>query len=400
MISSLRILLDRGKLVPRSAINWLLAVDRNGVASEAAERWARCHELALDVRTTDRGDALQNAIDAAMRCSRSSSQQQPRWIPSGAAAPRGKLIDGKHPIMPGMFYRYGSIIDAVDKRIKQLLFDVDDPLARGAERKLVGSVLDLSRAEEPETAARLVREQRVSSFNDALPLPIVRTRQGTSFCRRSGARLSHEERSSTVPGCRRTSRQCTSRTGRPRLALTFKKQRREDFRTCYGCSRTTAQRGCSFRAAVASPKGLRRARGAQARSTIAAESTTFDCPSTGTYLIDSRDRILSKIKWSRDPMLAVARAHPAGWRRKCSTAKRPSKASTTRRAPPTARRRPRLTSGARSTTRRSGDRHGGRGREPEPLSEMEGCGAHRKQPRRGAHAPPRTSSNRTSWRII
>ena len=84
---------------------------------------------------------------------------------SGAAS---KLIDGKHPIMPGMFYRYGSIIDAVDKRIKQLLFDVDDPLARGAERKLVGSVLDLSRAEEPETAALLVRELRVSSFNDAL----------------------------------------------------------------------------------------------------------------------------------------------------------------------------------------------------------------------------------------
>ena len=32
----------------------------------------------------------------------------------------------------------------------------------------MGSVLDLSRAEEPETAARLVRELRVSSFNDAL----------------------------------------------------------------------------------------------------------------------------------------------------------------------------------------------------------------------------------------
>ena len=102
--------MDRGKLVPRSAINWLLAVDRFGVASVAAERWARCHELALDVRTTGRGDALQNAFDAAMRCSRSSSQQQPRWIPSGAAAPRGKLVDGKHPIMPGMFYRYGSIM--------------------------------------------------------------------------------------------------------------------------------------------------------------------------------------------------------------------------------------------------------------------------------------------------
>ena len=85
MISSLRILLDRGKLVPRSAINWLLAVDRFGVASDAAERWARCHELALDVRTTDRGDALQNALDAAMRRSR-SQQEQPRWIPGGAAA--------------------------------------------------------------------------------------------------------------------------------------------------------------------------------------------------------------------------------------------------------------------------------------------------------------------------
>ena len=46
MISSLRILLDRGKVVPLSAINWLLAVDRFGVASDAAERWARCHELA------------------------------------------------------------------------------------------------------------------------------------------------------------------------------------------------------------------------------------------------------------------------------------------------------------------------------------------------------------------
>ena len=146
----------------------MLAVDRFGVASDAAERWARCHELALDVRTTGRGDKLHNAFDAAMRCSRSSSRQQPRWIPSGAAAPRGKLIDGNHPIMPGMFYRYGSIIDAVEKRMKQLLYDVDDPLARRAEAKLVGSVLDLSRAEEPETAARLVRELRVSSFNDAL----------------------------------------------------------------------------------------------------------------------------------------------------------------------------------------------------------------------------------------
>ena len=127
------------------------------------------HELALDVRTTDRGDALQNAFDAAMRCSRSSSQQQPRWIPSGAAAPRGKLIDGKHPIMPGMFYRHiVSIIDAIEKRKLQLSFDVDDPLSRRAEAKLVGSVIDLSRAEEPETAARLVRELRVSSFNDAL----------------------------------------------------------------------------------------------------------------------------------------------------------------------------------------------------------------------------------------
>ena len=146
----------------------MLAVDRNGVASEAAERWARCHELALDVRTTGRGDALQNAFDAAMRCSRSSSQQQPRWIPGGAAAPRGKLVDGEHPIMTGMYYRYVSIINAVEKRMKQLLYDVDDPLALGAERKLVSSVLDLSRAEEPGTAARLVRDQRVSSFNDAL----------------------------------------------------------------------------------------------------------------------------------------------------------------------------------------------------------------------------------------
>ena len=80
MISSLRILLDRGKLVPRSAIYWLLAVDRWGVASDAAELWARFHELALDVRTTGRGDAVDNAFDAAMRCSRSSSQQQPQRV--------------------------------------------------------------------------------------------------------------------------------------------------------------------------------------------------------------------------------------------------------------------------------------------------------------------------------
>ena len=85
MISSLRILLDRGKVVPLSAINWLRAIDRYGVASDAAELWAQCHELALDVRTTGRGDKLQTALDAAMRGFRSN--QHAKWIPSGAAAP-------------------------------------------------------------------------------------------------------------------------------------------------------------------------------------------------------------------------------------------------------------------------------------------------------------------------
>ena len=97
------------------------------------------------------GDALQNAIDAAMRCSRSSSRPATALDSKQRSGAMSKLIDGKHPIMPGMFYRYGSIIDAVDKRIKQLLFDVD-PLARGAGEKARGQRAGHVEAEEPETA--------------------------------------------------------------------------------------------------------------------------------------------------------------------------------------------------------------------------------------------------------
>ena len=332
--------MDRGKLVPRSAINWLLAVDRNGVASEAAERWARCHELALDVRTTDRGDALQNAIDAAMRCSRSSSQQQPRWIPSGAAAPRGKLIDGKHPIMPGMFYRYGSIIDAVDKRIKQLLFDVDDPLARGAERKLVGSVLDLSRAEEPETAARLTRELRVSSFNDALhsaKLFAELAKEPRFADARRELRLSsavRKELHKYLDGDPRFAkiRHVSHGKAEPKcLVLTFKEERsttefpgllrllEED-----GAGDADASLRENFRAAVRFAErasvgdDLKLVFEAQHRRQV---HDFFDCPEywhVAHYTVKDKKikKILFKIKWSPtaadDPMVAVARAHPDG----------------------------------------------------------------------------------------
>jgi len=169
MISVLRILLDRSKLVPRLAINWLRAVDRFGVATAEAERFASIHERALDVRTTGRGDALQNDFDAAMTSFGGGARPpQPRWIPSGASAPGGKLVDGNHPIMPGIHHRYTSIIAAVEKRAKQILYDMDHPLARRAETALVSSVIDLSRSEEPETAARLARQFRVDNFSDAL----------------------------------------------------------------------------------------------------------------------------------------------------------------------------------------------------------------------------------------
>ena len=320
--------MDRGKLVPRSAINWLLAVDRNGVASEAAERWARCHELALDVRTTGRGDALQNAFDAATRCSRSSSQQQPRWIPSGAAAPRGKLVDGKHPIMPGMFYRYGSIIDAVEKRMKQLLYDVDDPLARRAEAKLVGSVLDLSRAEEPETAARLVRELRVSSFNDALRVAklfaelfkeprFADARRELQLTREVRKRLhSVLDADELYAPVRHVSRGMEPK----KLVLTFKKQRREDFPDLLRLLADDSDAAASFRAAVAFAE----------RASVGEEKELafddhkrihdfFDCPEywhVAHYTVNKDKEILFKIKWSPtaadDPMVAVARAHPDG----------------------------------------------------------------------------------------
>ena len=339
MISSLRILLDRGKLVPRSAINWLLAVDRFGVASDAAERWARCHELALDVRTTGRGDAVDNAFDAAMRCSRSSSQQQPRWIPSGAAAPRGKLIDGKHPIMRGMFYRYGSIIDAVDKRIKQLQFDVDDPLARRAEAKLVGSVLDLSRAEEPETAARLVRDQRVSSFNDALHSAkefALLAKQPRFVDARWALVLSHEDRkrlhrvmdSDKLYAPVRHRRAGVSRgTGPKKLVLTFKKQRREDFPDLLRllADNSAGDADPSFReqfcAAVAFCE--MGSVGEEKRFVFEGQHRGrvhefFDCVEyehVAHQTVEGKE-ILFKIKWAPtvavDPMLDVARAHPEG----------------------------------------------------------------------------------------
>ena len=284
------------------------------------------------MRTTDRGDALQNAIDAAMRCSRSSSQQQPRWIPSGAAAPRGKLIDGKHPIMPGMFYRYGSIIDAVDKRIKQLLFDVDDPLARGAERKLVGSVLDLSRAEEPETAARLTRELRVSSFNDALhsaKLFAELAKEPRFADARRELRLSRAVRKELhkyLDGDPRFAkiRHVSHGKAEPKcLVLTFKEERsttefpgllrllEED-----GAGDADASLRENFRAAVRFAErasvgdDLKLVFEAQHRRQV---HDFFDCP---TYWHVShqtvKDKILFKIKWSRDPMLAVARDHPDG----------------------------------------------------------------------------------------
>jgi hypothetical protein len=306
----------------------LLAVDRFGVASDAAERWARCHELALDVRTTGRGDKLHNAFDAAMRCSRSSSRQQPRWIPSGAAAPRGKLIDGNHPIMPGMFYRYGSIIDAVEKRMKQLLYDVDDPLARRAEAKLVGSVLDLSRAEEPETAARLVRELRVSSFNDALRVAklfaelfkeprFADARRELQLTREVRKRLhSVLDADELYAPVRHVSRG----TEPKRLVLTFKTQRREDFPDLLrlleedGAGDADASLRENFRAAVAfcemGSVGEEKKLAFDDRKRI---HDFFDCPEYWHVSHQTvKDKILFKIKWSRDPMLAVARDHPDG----------------------------------------------------------------------------------------
>ena len=67
----------------------------------------------------------------------------------------------------------------------------------------------------------------------------------------------------------------------------------------------------------------------------------FDCPEywhVAHYTVKDKDKkILFKIKWSsrRIPWSPSRAPIPTGWRRKCSTAKRPSKASTTRRALPT-----------------------------------------------------------------
>ena len=117
-----------------------------------------------------------------------------------------------------------------------------------------------------------------------------------------------------------------------------------------------------------------------------------------------KDKILFKIKWSRDPMLAVARAHPDGLAKEMLDGEEAVKSvdhatGAADRAPAPEIDERRAVDDAAAPARPPRPPR----REPEPLSEMEALRRAQEASLAEARAPretPRTSSNRTSWRIV
>lgn len=156
MLSELRMYVDGGKLVALSARGWLRAVDRFGVDSPEAKAFARIHEMALDTNKTGAGDELRKKYEQAMKCF-GRSRDLPSWIPGRAD---GKIVPGRNTLLQGLAHGLDVAKAAVEKRLMQLRFDEDHPVARAADGKLMQRVKARSRAEEPATAKGLERESR------------------------------------------------------------------------------------------------------------------------------------------------------------------------------------------------------------------------------------------------